>query len=399
MGLNQEEKTELTRLGERIQKTFIAVQASLDNSAHSIGGFSKFLDYNRSNSQRFFAACKASNGLKVLIELPGTQALSLLIEKVTPYLSASLLGQLNQVVTLFSQCLRRHAKSHAQLKRLILDEIKTPQIHPQEQDKKAQLYYAAKALLKFSVDEVFCIYILRQNKNDPRYLQETALISKSGIQREPGAVPFVQFYTHPHPDDFEPPLNITHQSKLDSQAFTLGVSKEHSTTGFLASFSTYSPSNSGLVFDPLPKHNCDVTFVFNNPDEVVNPLNQNSPCSSTSLSIKNPVKKLTMMVLLEKQIDRCSTVNIGCYHNNQKVEEGKLRASDMWTERFPEFPNLSVTSVENNFAHIQLDQKQVDKLRYLLEVSDTNIEDFICYMTNVDFPIWSSTYRIYFEHQ
>ncbi|MBQ4809815.1 hypothetical protein J8M20_00655 [Pseudoalteromonas luteoviolacea] len=399
MGLNQEEKTELTRLGERIQKTFIAVRSTLSEQASSIGGFSKLLDYNRSNSQRFFAACKASNGLEVLIELPGTQALALLIEKLSPLLPPPLLSQLKQVVQLFTQCLRQNAKSHAQLKRLITDEIKTPQTHPQEQDKKAQLYYAAKALLKFSVDEVFCIYILRQNKNDPNYLQETALISKSGIKREAGAVPFVQFYTHPHPEDFESPANITRDSKLEPQAFTLGVSKEYSTNGFLDSFSTYSPSNSGLVFDPLPAHDCNVTFVFNNPDEVVNPLNQNSPCSSTSLSIKNPVKKLTMLVLLEKQIDRCSTVNIGCYHNNQKVEEGKLRASDMWTERFPEFPNLNVTSLESNFAHSQLEQSQIAKLQYLLDVSNTDAQDFICYATHVDFPIWSSTYRIYFEHQ
>ncbi|KZN61658.1 hypothetical protein [Pseudoalteromonas luteoviolacea] len=399
MGLNQEDKTELTRLGERIQKTFIAVRSSLCEQASTIGGFSRLLDYNRSNSQRFFAACKASNGLDVLIELPGTQALSLLIERLAPHLPSSLMSQLRQVVHLFAQYLKQHAKSHAQLKRLISDEIKTPRAHPQEQDKKAQLYYAAKTLLKFSVDEVFCIYILRQNKSDPNFLQETALISKSGIKREAGAVPFVQFYTHPHPENFESPTNITRDSKLESQAFTLGVSKEYSTNGFLESFSTYSPSNSGLVFDPLPTHDCNVTFVFNNPDEVVNPLNQNSPCSSTSLSIKNPVKKLTMLVLLEKQIDRCSTVNIGCYHNNQKVEEGKLRASDMWTERFPEFPNLNVTSLENNFAHSQLEQSQMEKLQYLLDVSNTDAQDFICYATHVDFPIWSSTYRIYFEHQ
>ncbi|KZX01901.1 hypothetical protein JL49_02780 [Pseudoalteromonas luteoviolacea] len=169
---------------------------------------------------------------------------------------------------------------------------KNPRSHPREQDKKAQLYYAAKAFLKFSVDEVFCIYILRQNKNDPNFLQETALISKSGIKREAGAIPFVQFYTHPHPEDFESPTNITRDSKLESQAFTLSVSKEYSTNGFLDSFSTYSPSISSLVFEPLPTHNCNVTFVFNNPDEVVNPLNQNSPCSSTSLSIKTLLKSL-----------------------------------------------------------------------------------------------------------
>ncbi|KZN56517.1 hypothetical protein [Pseudoalteromonas luteoviolacea] len=398
MGLNQHNRTELTRLGERIQKTFLAVSHALPEHAHTIGGFAKYLDYNRSNSQRFFAACKANNGLQVLVELPGTQALQQLCEKLSPLLPSVLISQVNQVVDLFSQCIESNAKSHADLKRL-LQEPKNSEVLKEGSEHKAQLYHAAKALLKFSVEEVFCIYILRENQNDPSYLQEVALISKSGINRLMGAVPFVQFYTHPHPEHFSGPVEITASSALKPNEFTLGVSKELSSPGFLNAFSTYSPSNSGLVFDPLPSQNSDVTFVFNNPDEVVNPLDRNSPCSSTSLSIKNPVKKLTMLVLLEKQIDKCSTVNIGCYHSNQKVEEGKLKASDLWTERFPEFPELKITPLENDFAHSQLLEEQKTKLRYLLTVSGIAADDFICYTTDVDYPIWSSTYRIYFEHQ
>ncbi|AOT08076.1 hypothetical protein [Pseudoalteromonas luteoviolacea] len=398
MGLNQHNRTELTRLGERIQKTFIAVSNALPEHAQTIGGFAKLLEYNRSNSQRFFAACKASSGLQVLVELPGTHALQILSIKLSPLLPSSLMSQVNQVVELFAQCIENNAKSHADLKRLIQSPKKV-ETHSKESDHKAQLYHAAKALLKFSVEEVFCIYILRENQNDPSFLQEVTLISKSGIERLVGAVPFVQFYTHPHPEHFDGPIEVTGDTALKPNEFTLGVSKEFSSDGFLQAFSTYSPSNSGLVFDPLPSRKSDVTFVFNNPDEVVNPLDHKSPCSSTSLSIKNPVKKLTMLVLLEKQIDRCSTVNIGCYHSNQKVEEGKLKASDLWTERFPEFPELKITPLENDFAHSLLPENQKDKLRYLLNVSGIAADNFICYATEVDYPIWSSTYRIYFEHQ
>ena len=213
-----------------------------------------------------------------------------------------------------------------------------------------------------------------------------------------GAVPFVQFYTHPNPEHFTQPVDINGKSKLGGSRFIIGVSEEYSTPGLRNAFNTFSPSNSGMVFDPLPASTSDATFVFYNPDEVANPLNQESPCSSTSLSIKNPTKSMTMLVFIEKQIDKCSTVNIGCYHSNQQVEEGKLRASDMWTERFPEFPELKITETSDDFFHTKLAQSHIEKIKYLLEISDTNTEDYICYTTNVDFPIWSSTYRIYFEH-
>ena len=399
MGLSQQVKADLTRLGERIQKTFLAIKAELPEKAKTIGGFARYLDYNRSNSQRFFTACKASDGLQVLVELPGVQALLLMQQKLTPLIPAPLLKQLKQVTDLFEQCLNQHASSHAQLKRMLSTAKQKTQNTMHGDDHKAQLYYAAKSLLRFSVEEVFCVYILKENKANPAFLQEVALISKSGIKREAGAVPFVQFYTHPNPDNFTQPLNISQQSRLETNLFTIGVSEEYSTSGFLNAFSTFSPSNSGLVFDPLPSDSCDATFVVNNPDEVVNPLNQSSPCSSTSLSIKNPTKAMTMLVLIEKQIDKCSTVNIGCYHNNQKVEDGKLKASDMWTERFPEFPELKISQTTDNLAHFQLQQDHKDKLRYLLDIARVDIEDYICYSTHVNFPIWSSTYRIYFEHQ
>ena len=160
MELNQQVKADLTRLGERIQKTFIAIKATLPEQAQTIGGFAKFLDYNRSNSQRFFAACKAKGGLQVLAELPGTQALELLERKLDPVLPATLQKQLEQATRLFSQCLEQHASSHAQLKRLLNQDNKPDTENRQSDDHKAQLYYAAKSFLKFSVEEVFCIYIL-----------------------------------------------------------------------------------------------------------------------------------------------------------------------------------------------------------------------------------------------
>ncbi|MCF6436773.1 hypothetical protein [Pseudoalteromonas sp. MMG022] len=400
MGLNQQTASELTRLGERIKKTLNAAFAELPLQAHTINGLTQFLNYHRSNSQRVFNAKKAATGELVLLQLPGIKALEEFTSKLQAHISASNHQQLQQVCHLFAKSIKMYASSHADLKRQ-LQSLHEPDVDeiPHQQDKRAQLYYAAKSLLGFSIEHIFCSYILTRQSPSADFLQEIALISKTGIKRQRGAPPFVQFYTHPHPTDFTQPQLLTQASRIHSNKFTIGIASEFSTSGLDQAYSSYSPSNSGIVFDELPDApRFDATFIFNNPDELVNPLTHKSQCSSTSISIKNPTKRLTLLVLVDKAIDRSSNVNVGCYHGNQKVEEGKLNASDMWTERLPDFPELRVINLQNPHNLLNQDMKMQAKVEYLLNYANLNAEHFVCYLMDVDFPIWSATYRIYFEH-
>ncbi|CAH9062458.1 hypothetical protein PSECIP111951_03655 [Pseudoalteromonas holothuriae] len=400
MGLNQQTASELTRLGERLKKNLNAIFAELPASANTINGLTQFLNFHRSNSQRVFNAKKSATGEQVLLQLPGIKALEEFSQKLKPHISESNLQQFIQSCHLFAESISTYASSHADLKRQLqkLHEPNTDEI-PHQQDKRAQLYYAAKSLLGFSIDHVFCTYILTRQNPQADYLQEVALISKTGIKRQRGAPPFVQFYTHPHPSDFIRPKLLSKSSQISANEFTIGIAKEYSTPGLEQAYSSYSPSNSGIVFDELPDApRFDATFIFNNPDELVNPLTNKSQCSSTSISIKNPTKRLTLLVLLDKAIDRSSNVNVGCYHGNQKVEEGKLNVSDMWTERLPDFPELRVISLQAPQNLLNKNSKMHSKVKYLLEYANLDAEQFVCYLMDVDFPIWSATYRIYFEH-
>jgi len=145
-------------------------------------------------------------------------------------------------------------------------------------------------------------------------------------------------------------------------------------------------------------NNFNATFLFSNPDELANPLVHKSKCSSTSISIKNPTKKLMMLVFLEKKLDMRSMVNVGCYSGNQKVEEGKLRSDDMWTERLPEFPELRIVQPNSPDAQSISGMAIGELSDYLFNFSNLDKKDFACYLLEVDHPIWSSTYRVYFEH-
>jgi len=402
--LTSEDFIALNRTGENFKSVLNSLFLQFPQSARSISGLSKWLDYNKSNCQRILNALqKSKNGKEVLTLLPGISGLDEFIVKLKEtQLQKQHILELENVVQAFYHQIKLYAKSHAHLKRLLDDnepnkESQTVSLSAQQ--KRNQHYLCSKQLLSSSIKTLFSCYVLTENQNNKEFLQEVAMITKVGIERSKASPPFVQFYTHPNPEGFIAPENVCSNSKIDTSKFQIGIVDEFSDEKLAPAYSSFSASNSGIVFNDLDTEGpFDASFLFSNPDELANPLVHQSKCSSTSISIKSPTEKLVMMVFLEKKLDMRSSVNVGCYSNNQRVEEGKLRASDMWTERLPEFPELNVLHSSSERARV-IDGLQVGEMSdYLFNYSNLNKEDFVCYMMEVEYPIWSSTYRIYFEH-
>ena len=406
MLLEKEDLIALNRTGENLKSVLRHIVAKFPHSAQTITGMSHWLEFNRSNCQRILNGVqKSKNGQQVLCFLPGIAGLQeFLLQASKKPLETQLILEASKAIEVFDSQIKKYARSHAELKRILSNNsVKNNQYNSSltAVEKREQHYLASKQLIGSSVDILFSCYIIKENDDNKEFLQEVAMISKRGIQRSKASPPFVQFYTHPHPEGFTSPENISKNSRLDTSQFRIGVIDELSSEGVLQAYSSYSTSNSGIVFNDIEGNDCapfDATFLFSNPDELANPLVHQSQCSSTSVSIKNPTKKLLTLVFLEKKIDRCSTVNVGCYSGNQKVEEGKLRADDMWTERLPEFPELNVLHPDSPRARVN-DELQIGEMSdYLFTYSNFNKDDFVCYLLEVDYPIWSSTYRVYFEH-
>lgn len=391
----------LSRTGDEIKQVYTDIIHSLPQQAQTLSGLSHYLGYNRSNAQRLLNAIhKSDTGHQVIMQLPGTNGLKDFNQCLKDQAIASQwLSLAEQSTAQFESVIKQCSKSHAQLKRSLSETLTAD--HCSQQDDMRKLHYtASKSIMGSSVNTLLSVYVLSESQKNAEFLQEVALIAKHGIDRAASAPPFVQFYTHPHPEGFCQPRAIDHQSRIDHQQFQIGVIESFSSPGLLKAYQSYSASNSGIVFNPLPEPSpFDATFLFSNPDELANPLHHNNHYSSTSISIKNPTKKLVMMVFLDKKIDMKSSVNVGCYQGNQKVEEGKLSAKDMWTEKLPDYPELRIVNLDapNMRAIAGLDIQQY--IDFIFNFSELDKTQFVCYLMEVDYPIWSSTYRIYFEHQ
>jgi hypothetical protein len=402
MSLHQSDLASLSQLGKELKSALKEVIDNLPNRVQSISGMSEHLNYNRSNCQRLLnATSKNKEGIEVISLLPGITSLTEFCEKSTPYIEAKENHKLQHLIEEFQRQIKLHARSHSELKRILssYSDVNSEQKIVTKKDKQARLYEAAKELIGASIDTLFCSYILSNSTKNKDFLQETAMISKLGNTHEKFAPPFVQFYTHPHPNDFVKPSLITADSITTNDGFSIGIVDEYSSDGLFDAYASYSPSNSGIVFDDFSENKpFNATFLFDNPDELANPITHQSHCSSTSLSIRNPTKKLVMLVFLDKAIDMRSTVNVGCYQGNQKVDDGHLKASDMWTERLPSFPDLKIVNLLSPNISSSSSLNIVELTDYQFKFAQLDKQNFVCYMMEINYPIWTSTYRIYFEH-
>ena len=402
--LEKEDLIALNRTGENLKSVLRHLVQGFPHSAQTIAGMSKWLKFNRSNCQRILNGInKSKDGKEALCLLPGIAGLQEFLIQVTHQtLEPQLILEAQSAVDAFDIQIKKYARSHAELKRLLSNKPASKTADTNlltAQEKREQHYLASKQLIGSSMETLFSCYILKESDQNKEYLQEVAMISKQNIVRSKASPPFVQFYTRPNPEGFTAPENITVNSRIAQNHFHIGVVDEYSSAGLLSAYASYSASNSGIVFNDLSETNVfDATFLFSNPDELANPLEHESKCSSTSISIKSPTKKLVMLVFLEKKLDMRSSVNVGCYSGNQKVEEGKLRSDDMWTERLPEFPELKVLHPDSPGAQLNGAIKIGEMSDYLFNFAHLEKQDFACYLLEVEYPIWSSTYRVYFEH-
>lgn len=406
--LDKEQLDNLESTGQRLRAILSNIVDEFPKSARSIAGMSKWLELNRSNSQRILNAVNNSeNGKQALCLLPGIGGISDFLSLVqTKEINSKLIGELKSALEDFEKFISLYCRSHSELKRMLSEAHNEDHRFENSAPLQARLrhFESSKELIGESTEFLFCSYILTENPENSQFLTEHAIVAKQGIKHERNARPFFQHYSHKNAPGFTSPDLITKDSLYNDGRFHVGVATDLSSPNLMEGYSGYSEKHACLIFDHLSKNqtsstqNLDATFVFTNPDEIKNPLSSDTQSSSTAISIKNPTKRLIMMVFMEKKLDRCSSVNVGCYSANHPIAEGELSADEISNDKLPEYPELKVVDLNAPIAK-SIDGHEFAKYyKYLFNYASLNPNDFVCYLMDVPYPIWSTCYRIYFEH-
>ncbi|MBV1928129.1 MAG: hypothetical protein KUG81_01260 [Gammaproteobacteria bacterium] len=403
--LKKEDLIFINRTGEQLKNVIRHLMQEFPSSAESISGLSSWLGINRSNSQRLLNAVrKSKDGADVLCMLPGLAGIEEFIQLCRKKnLNSNELEKAKKALESFGKCIKQYSRSHSDLKRLLKDSSDGIALNERDGsniDNRRQQYESMKALIGESTEFLFTSFVLTVKDSRPKYLQEYAIVSKQNIDHGSKARPFFQYYSHNNLTEFTKPELINKNSKLLDEEFQVSIVEDFSSDQLIEGYSGYSEEHSCLVFNNIDRKDYPLngTFFFSNPDDIVNPLDNESHSSSTAISIKNPTEHLIMMVFMERQLDIRSTVNVGCYTSNSSIQEGNLSIDDVWSDRLPEFPELKIINKDSPLAEESSGKKYGDLIDFVFDYSGLSKDDFVCYMMEVPYPIWSTCYRIYFEH-
>ncbi|MFT5161967.1 MAG: hypothetical protein ACI9FJ_000535 [Alteromonadaceae bacterium] len=405
MTLNENELIHLNRTGEQLKSALRNLISEMPSTAQSITGMAKWLQANKSTCQRLLNVMnKSHDGLEVIQLVPGIEGINQFIECAEAKgIDALLIQEAVKASETFKYDIQQYGRSHSQLKRQLTELDNKP--HGQYSMNEAQtnrkmLYEASQQLLGESCGLCFASFIVRPNPTDDSTYQELALVAKQQIDIKAQARPFMQYFSKDNLPFAKDPKTFDELSRV-VEKFDLGIVERFSSPDLKQAYSGYSRTSSSLVFNNLSNIQIpfDATFLFNNPDGAANPLTTNATTSNHSIAVKMPTERLALLVFLDKRFDRRSTVSVGCYPNSMKIEREQHTLDEVWNDRFPEFPDLKIVNSLTSVTELSGIESADAMVDYLFDYAQLSRDDFVCYMIDVQYPIWSSSYKIYFEFE
>jgi hypothetical protein len=400
--LSEAEFEYINREGERIKYSLSRLVNSFPNHAKSITGMSNWLSANKSTCQRMVETInKATNGLQVIEFLPGPKGLSDFIKLAEKKpIHKSIIKLSNESVLRFKNLIHEFSRSHSSLKKLIYSSKKTESGYTDKLKSRQALYEAAVNISGESIDTVFTAFILKENSEDPKYLQQYTLNYYEGINFSEGARPMAVLVA-----PCEQKINIKNIDVIKDSKKKKGQLREVSLVENLTSKQILDDTDISIeeewVVIPLDSHkinNLEIGIIKNYQKEQLSPFYGGVKASSMSNYIRSPTKQLNLICFLEKKFEMRSAANVGIYSSISRMVKAISSPDSLWFDRYHDDVDLSLINSNSNFSEKLKYQKANDLIDRIFDLSGCDKEDFCCYLVKVDYPIWSKSYRLYFQY-
>lgn len=408
MLLSDSEVAQIRRAGEHFKKVLRELFDTLPRSARSIAGMARWSGVNKSTCQRLVQALtKASDGVDVIVTLPGSSALQQVSEQFKRLLEfTDVLAEFDRMIEQYEELILKYASSQAELKRLLVkyQSLESPSLQSYNRTLKKSAYDANKEVTGESVDAYIGLHFIRQNRQDKNLLDEMIVASKFGVELSTSARPFVQSFSGNFSElEISAPLSLNQQNKsaFNNQRNGEYLLTEYSTPGVENCYAGVGNLKNSLIYNhtlhQFDRQKFDITLAHLDVKTQANPLSDDYKIVCQSLMQRSPAKRLVIMTFIEKELDLSSSVQGGCYPSSIKAHEKGHRPEDLWSERFSDSPEIKLISPEERQLSLKLKVDQLDNI-----IADSfallgeQRENFAGYYMDVDYPLWLTSHRFYF---
>ena len=400
----------LERQGERYKSIIRKFISQLPTTARSVTGLGIWLNISRSNSQRMLQVLSAPNGLEVIQLMPSPQGLHKFVRAVIEKdPKAAHLIQLNQMIGQFEALLIDFGVSHNQLKmQLKEDKAFNQSLDPDEnQNKRRTIFKLNSQLMDESLELSLGIDCSVVNLGNPDYLSEVVIASRQGITFGPRARPYIQpFVGNERNYRLSQPEPI-HSDRFCRAAHTgprQFLLTDYSTPDIETCFRGFGASGNKIIYDLKAlsggQKSLDISIGHIDPMSEPNPLTQNLDITIHGVECRIPSRKIVLISLLDKQLATNSIAKAGNYTTSYAAQESGFYPEEIWSDRFSNQIQLETFIPGETDLATKLN---IPRLNPLLgataKLNNRKLSDLIGYYIAVDYPLWFTTYRTYFEYR
>jgi len=409
MSLKEAEVAQIRRAGEHFKKVLRDTFEFFPRSARSIAGLARWTGINKSTCQRFVQALtKSGDGIDVIVTLPGISGLQQLEativelldkpEGIEPFIS---------MVAEYEDLILEFATSQSELKRSLqkFQSRSSRSFSSYNNKLKKDAYELNRELSGESVDAYVGAHYFRINQQSAEFLDELILSQKIGVELSNFARPFVQsFGGNLSSISIKDPVSISSDTKssFDVKASREYLFKDFSSPGIEKLYAGIGNLKDSLVYNHTVESEdfrCfDITLGHYDYKTQPNPLSNEHKIICQSVMQRSPAKRLVLIGLIDKRLDKGSDIQSGCYPASVRIHEKDHRPEDLWSERFSDVPEIKLFQPGDGTLSGKLKLEKIDELIELgFELLNEDPKNFTGYFIETEFPLWLTSHRFYFK--
>ena len=401
--LSRKELSLIGREGERIKSGLSNLVDDFPNHAKTITGMSKWLTANKSTCQRMVETInKATDGIQVIQTLPGPAGLKGFIDLAEEKnIKPKLVEEARAVVQRFENLIYEYSRSHSALKKLIQDSSSAKESSGSKRDNRKAVYDSVKAVSGESMEHSFLACILKESDQDSKYLQQYTLNYFEGCHSTETSRPvMVPVLPSEKGVDLDKPEVLSNLEERGNNLASASVIKELTSPSILDHVDEFTSSDNWMVVPSTvgTSSSLNIGVIKHYPKEQLGPFHGGKKTSCVGAHIRYPTENLYIACFLEKKYAMRSVANVGIYSSGSHIDSIIADPDAVWYERFSDEADLGLSSSEADFNEKFGYTMANDLIDQLFSMSQCNREDYTCFLMRVEYPIWSTAYRIYFQY-
>jgi len=412
-GINSSNLKSLNEIGAEYQNIIKKVVDQIPAKVRTVAGLSKWLTISHSNSQRILYILTCDSPLDVILHMPSIQGIQYFLLAIkSKDLQNDHSDGLNDLNQKFANLFLELNTSHNQIKKNIRQylEFSNEPIGKAQLSLKQSLLNANSRIADASIDSVIGINCSVINKKNPAFLSEVVIANRSGMKFGPRSGHFMQpFVGNEKNYLLKAPELLTdlHDNDFKDRSTCQFLYQKYTSSMVDSCFAGLSDSGNKLVYDfkNIGANNLiDICLGHFDRESERNPLQASSGQTNSGPTIhgiecRMPTKRLTLISLLDRELALNSIAIAGNYMTNFSAQEQSKNPEEVWSDRFSNeivinmFDPTQSASIES-----EINSPVQELINSAAKLNGRSPDELIGYYITVEYPLWFTTYRMYFEY-